>query len=1453
THDTTDGVAGHDTDHLTSNVALTFNAKDADATRVIKVDGTAVASYDASKLADGAHSVSVTDTDVAGNTSSVSLDFTLDTSLTAPTVALVQDTTDGATGHDVDHLTSNAALAFNLQDADATRVIKVDGSTVASYDPSLLADGAHSVSVTDTDAAGNTKSASLDFTLDTTLTAPTVALVHDTSDGGAGHDADHLTSNAALSFGDKDADANRVIKVDGVAVAAYDASALADGAHNVSVTDTDAAGNTKSASLGFTLDTTLTAPTVSLVQDTSDGGAGHDADHLTSIGALAFGAKDADAARVIKVDGAQVSSYDAATLADGAHSVVVTDTDAAGNSKSATIDFTLDTTLTAPAVTLAQDTTDGGTGHASDHLTSNAALNFNAKDADANRIVKVDGNIVAAYDASALAQGAHNVAVTDTDAAGNTKSASIDFVLDSVITAPTIALAHDTTDGATGHDTDRLTSNAALVFNTKDADASRVVKVDGNTVAAYDPATLADGVHNVSVTDTDAAGNTKTTSIDFTLDTTLTAPTLALVQDTTDGIAGHNTDHLTANAALTFGAKDADAARVITVDGAVVAAYDATSLADGAHHVSVTDTDAAGNSKSASVDFTLDTSLTAPTVALAQDTTDGGAGRDSDRLTSNAALNFGAKDTDATRVIKVDGAAVASYNAAALADGAHTVSVIDTDAAGNSKTASLDFVLDTKITKPAMSLVQDTTDGAVGHDADHLTSNAALSFNGADADAARIIKVDGATVASYDASALADGAHTVEVTDTDAAGNAKSTSFNFVLDRQLTAPTLGLSEDTTDGAAGHASDGVTSKAGLIFGAKDPDAARSITVDGAAVASYDPSKLGDGAHVVVVTDTDAAGNSKSATLNFTLDTTAPATQAIALTIDSSDGSAGHASDKVSSNASLNFGSLEAGATRSFSVDNGAAAASYAAPGIDGAHNVKVTDTDIAGNSVTRSFDFTLDTKADPEGDLAVTVPDPLVSLAERSAVAYSVAGVNADANAVVTFSDGVHSVTGANGLANLSSLSDGTISVSVLATDFAGNTAQGKAASFTLDATAPVFSSAATASVTENTGANQIVYKAAATDAGTFSYSLLANNNDDAGQFSIDASGNVQLAANPDYEAKNNYHFTVVATDLAGNAAQKAVTLNVNDVNEAPTTSKIMLSTVENASILIPVIPDYATDPDANDVVTLKNVSQVTLTWAADSTASTLVNPVTKQVLNLSQVYASATISADGKSISITPSDEFDWASTGQKVNGTMSYSVVDKSGMVSTNTITLTIWGSTADKGKVLNGGNGNDNLVGTDGENVLQGANGNDTLTGGAATDALYGGNGDDKLTGGGGIDYLYGDNGNDTLDGGAARDVLFGGKGNDVLIGGTGADCFVFESSMGTDRVNDFNMAEGDKLYFVDVLSKPMTAHDFVAKYVTHVGNDLLISAPGGQVTLVGVSDTAALENAIVFTMPT
>ncbi|MBE9176916.1 cadherin domain-containing protein, partial [Synechocystis salina LEGE 06155] len=92
--------------------------------------------------------------------------------------------------------------------------------------------------------------------------------------------------------------------------------------------------------------------------------------------------------------------------------------------------------------------------------------------------------------------------------------------------------------------------------------------------------------------------------------------------------------------------------------------------------------------------------------------------------------------------------------------------------------------------------------------------------------------------------------------------------------------------------------------------------------------------------------------------------------------------------------------------------------------------------------------------------------------------------------------------------------------------------------------------AATA-INENSGANQVVYTVTSTDTGdivTGSTTYSLKDVDDFSAFSINAtSGQVKLIANPDFETKPNYSFTVVATDTANNFSEQAVTLTVNDL------------------------------------------------------------------------------------------------------------------------------------------------------------------------------------------------------------------------------------------------------------------------------------------------------------------
>jgi Bacterial Ig-like domain/Olfactomedin-like domain len=98
-----------------------------------------------------------------------------------PTVTerLVHDTgtstSDNKTADDALSGTADASAVVTLTiDGSTTVTTTADGTGAWSYTPTELADGSHTIVASETDAAGNTGSASLSFTLDTTL--PTIAI-----------------------------------------------------------------------------------------------------------------------------------------------------------------------------------------------------------------------------------------------------------------------------------------------------------------------------------------------------------------------------------------------------------------------------------------------------------------------------------------------------------------------------------------------------------------------------------------------------------------------------------------------------------------------------------------------------------------------------------------------------------------------------------------------------------------------------------------------------------------------------------------------------------------------------------------------------------------------------------------------------------------------------------------------------------------------------------------------------------------------------------------------------------------------------------------------------------------------------------------------------------------------------------------------------------------------------
>jgi RTX calcium-binding nonapeptide repeat (4 copies) len=136
--------------------------------------------------------------------------------------------------------------------------------------------------------------------------------------------------------------------------------------------------------------------------------------------------------------------------------------------------------------------------------------------------------------------------------------------------------------------------------------------------------------------------------------------------------------------------------------------------------------------------------------------------------------------------------------------------------------------------------------------------------------------------------------------------------------------------------------------------------------------------------------------------------------------------------------------------------------------------------------------------------------------------------------------------------------------------------------------------------------------------------------------------------------------------------------------------------------------------------------------------------------------------------------------------------------------------------------------------------------VEGGAGNDKLLGYAGGDMIRGHGGRDLIRGYEGNDTLAGGSGRDKLWGGEGFDVLCGGRGndhmwggedGDTFVFQELRNgkaeTDTISDYDARE------IDVLKIAGGAGSVVAETETGDGWTLTLAGDGDVICLLGVSD--------------
>jgi hypothetical protein len=322
-----------------------------------KVDNKGSWTFNPSGLTQGSHTIVASQTDVAGNTGTASLTFTLDSMAPTVTDGLASDTGASAT----DKITSDPTLTGSAE-ANSTVTLRegttVRGTTTAdalgnwTITPAGLTSGTHTLVASETDIAGNTGTVSLTFTLDTLAPVMTERLVGDTGASST----DTITFNPALTGS---GDANTVVTLtEGATVLGtttsnkngvwtFTPTGLGQGAHTIVASETDLAGHTGTTSLTFTLDSVAPVVTETLKNDTGasatdnitydptlTGIADKGGTVVLKEGATTLGSTVADAT-------SGIWSFTPTNLAQGPHTIVASDTDLAGNTGTASQAFTL--------------------------------------------------------------------------------------------------------------------------------------------------------------------------------------------------------------------------------------------------------------------------------------------------------------------------------------------------------------------------------------------------------------------------------------------------------------------------------------------------------------------------------------------------------------------------------------------------------------------------------------------------------------------------------------------------------------------------------------------------------------------------------------------------------------------------------------------------------------------------------------------------------------------------------------------------------------------------------------------------------------------------------------------------------------------------------------------------------------------------------------------------------
>ncbi|ARC42920.1 type I secretion C-terminal target domain-containing protein [Citrobacter braakii] len=937
-----------------------------------------VPAADAQALGDGTWTVNVSGKDAAGNTVSGSQTIGVDT--VPPTLsvdAISQDNIVNAAEHNQTltltgktNAEAGQILTVTLNGKNHTATVGSDGTwsvTLPASEVQELADGNHSLTVNVSDKAGNGSSTTSNFTVDTSapvVTIDTVAgddvlntseqsqaqIISGKASGAAAGDVVTVTLGGQTFTG--------VVQADGswsVGVPASVIGALGEGDHSISVSVTDAAGNTGSATHGVTLSGNPPEFTIDAISQDNVLNAQEAMQPLSLSGTSNLPNGSAITVTLNNVNyqatvengiwSVQVPVSDVLNLANTLYTVSVSGTDSVGNSGSADAKLLVDTVLPQVIInTFAGDNLVNNAEVAVDQTLSGRVTGAAAGDTVS---ISVGGKsytatvgsdltwsvTIPSADLKAFGDGDLTFSASVTNAHGNTGSGERDINVnaelpglrvntisgDDVINA--IEQQQDLT--VTGSST-HLAAGTQITVTINNVDYAAVVSASGNWqigVPASDLQAWTAGDITVNVSAQDAWGNTVSAEHPIELDLSAVAVTIDIISSDDMLNAAEKGAEVTLSgqtqgveAGQTVVVKFADQTFTAQVqqDGSwslTVPASAMETLIDGRAQVSVSVTNVNGNSAEASRVVTVDT--LPPTITLDNLTSDNiiNAAEAQQDLAVSGTSNAQAGQTVTVTLngksyqttVQTDGTWTLNVPAAdvgALVDGTVTVTATVSDVAGNSSSADRVGLVDATVPQVTINdFVTDTnTVNQIAHSQAQILSGSVTGAAAGDLVTITINNVDYTTVVDAVGNwslglpasvvqGLADGTLTIDVSVTDQSGNTGSNSLDVVVN--TVTPQIGINilaaddvinatekgEDLLLSGTSNQPDGTTITVtlnGINYTATtDASGNWSVSVPASAV-----SALGEANYTVTASVTDSVGNSASTTHNVLVDSSLP---------------------------------------------------------------------------------------------------------------------------------------------------------------------------------------------------------------------------------------------------------------------------------------------------------------------------------------------------------------------------------------------------------------------------------------------------------------------------------------------------------------------------------------------------------------------------------------------------